>query len=58
MYLPLYCTAGPLLALGLTVAGIAATAWMIQSTTFVGSGSGPRYELYGKARRESLDDEY
>jgi hypothetical protein len=31
---------------------------MIQSTTIVGSGSGPRYELYGKARRESLDDEY
>jgi hypothetical protein len=58
MYLPLYGTAGPLLSLGLTVAGIAATAWMIQSTIVVGSGSGPRYELYGKARRESLDDEY
>ena len=58
MYLPLYGTAGPLLSLGLTVAGIAATAWMIQSTTIVGSGSGPRYELYGKARRERLDDEY
>jgi hypothetical protein len=62
MYLPLYGTAGPLLSLGLTVAGIAATAWMIQSTTMVGSGSGsgsgPRLELYGKARRESLDDEY
>ena len=58
MYLPLYGTAGPLLALGLTVAGIAATVWMIQSSTLVGSGRGPRYELYGKARRESLDDEY
>ncbi|MEP6642426.1 MAG: hypothetical protein ABJB93_11030 [Gaiellales bacterium] len=58
MYLPLYGTAGPLLSLGLTVAGIAATAWMIQSTTMAGSGAGPRYELYGKARRESLDDEY
>jgi hypothetical protein len=58
MYLPLCGTAGPLLSLGLTVAGIAATAWMIQSTTIAGSGSGPRYELYGKARRESLDDEY
>lgn len=58
MYLPLYGTAGPLLSLGLTIAGIAATAWMIQSTIVVGSGSGPRYELYGKARRESLDDEY
>jgi hypothetical protein len=60
MYLPLYGTAGPLLSLGLTIAGIAATAWMIQSTTIAGSGSGsgPRYELYGKARRERLDDEY
>jgi hypothetical protein len=58
MYLPLYGAAGPLLSLGLTVAGIAATAWIIQSTTIVGSGSGPRYELYGKARRESLDEEY
>ena len=58
MYLPLYGTAGPLLSLGLTIAGIAATAWMIQSTTIAGSGSGPRYELYGTARRERLDDEY
>lgn len=55
MYLPqLYGTAGPLLSLGLTIAGIAATAWMIQSTTIIGSGSGPRYELYGKAWRERM----
>ena len=58
MYLPLYGTAAPLLSLALTVAGIAATAWMIQSSTMIGSGRGPRYELYAKARRESLDDEY
>jgi hypothetical protein len=58
MYLPLYGAAGPLLSLGLTIAGIAVTAWMIQSTIVAGSGSGPRLELYGKARRESLDDEY
>lgn len=58
MYPPLYGTAGPLVSLGLAVAGIAATAWIIQSSTMVGSGRAPRYELYGKARRESLDDEY
>jgi hypothetical protein len=58
MYLPLYGTAGPLLSIGLTIASIAATAWIIQSTIIAGSGSGPRLELYGKARRESLDDDY
>ena len=58
MYLPLYGTAAPLLSLALTIAGIAATAWMIQSSTMIGSGRGPQYELYAKARRESVDDEY
>jgi hypothetical protein len=58
MYLPLYGAASPLVSLGLTAAGIAATAWMIQSSTGLGSGRGPRYELYGKARRQSLDDEW
>ena len=58
MYLPLYGTAGPLLSIALTFGGIAATAWMIQSSTMIGSGRGPRYELYAKARRESIDDEY
>jgi hypothetical protein len=31
---------------------------MIQSSTGIGSGRGPRYELYGKGRRESIDDEW
>jgi hypothetical protein len=57
-YLPLYGAASPFVSLGLTIAGIAATAWMIQSSTGLGSGRGPRYELYGKARRESLEDEW
>ncbi len=58
MYLPLYGAAGAFLSLGLTAAGIAASVWMIQSSTGIGSGRGPRYDLYGKARRESIDDEW
>jgi hypothetical protein len=53
----LMTTATPLVALGLTVLGIAVTAWMVGSSSDGGgSGRGPRYDLYGRARRSSLDD--
>jgi hypothetical protein len=54
--LTLMTTATPLVALGLTVLGIAVTAWMVQSSSSGGgSGRGPRYDLYGRARQTSLD---
>jgi hypothetical protein len=53
----LMTTATPLVALGLTVLGIAVTAWMVQSSsTGGGSGRGPRYDLYSRARQSSLDE--
>jgi hypothetical protein len=53
----LMTTATPLVALGLTVLGIAVTAWIVQSSSDGGGpGRGPRYDLYGRARRTSLDD--
>jgi hypothetical protein len=52
----LMTTATPLVALGLTVLGIAVTAWMVSSSSGGGSGGGPRYDLYSRARRTSLDD--
>ncbi len=53
----LMTTATPLVALGLTILGIAVTAWIVQSSSDGGgSGRGPRYDLYGRARRTSLDD--
>jgi hypothetical protein len=55
--LTLMTTATPLVALGLTVLGIAVTAWMVQSSSSGGgSGRGPRYDLYGRARQTSLDE--
>jgi hypothetical protein len=54
--LTLMTTATPLVALGLTVLGIAVTAWMVSSSSGGGSGGGPRYDLYSRARRTSLDD--
>jgi hypothetical protein len=55
--LTLMTTATPLVALGLTALGIAVTAWMVQSSSSVGgSGRGPRYDLYSRARQSSLDE--
>jgi hypothetical protein len=55
--LTLMTTATPLVALGLTVLGIAVTAWMVQSSSTGGSsGRGPRYDLYSRARQTSLDE--
>ena len=49
----LMTTATPLVALGLTMLGIAVTAWMVQSSsTGGGSGRGPRYDLYTRARQD------
>ncbi len=56
-YLPMYGVGSPLISLGATVLGVMATAWIIQSSTGSG-GHSPRYDLYGKASRQSLDDEY
>lgn len=56
--LTLMTTATPLVALAsLTALGIAVTAWMVQSSSSVGgSGRGPRYDLYSRARQSSLDE--
>jgi hypothetical protein len=55
--LTLMTTATPLVALGLTVLGIAVTAWMVQSSSDGGgAGRGPRYDLYSRARQTSLDE--
>jgi hypothetical protein len=55
--LTLMTTATPLVALGLTVLGIAVTALMVQSSSAGGgSGSGPRYDLYSRARQTTLDE--
>jgi hypothetical protein len=55
--LTLMTTATPLVALGLTVLGIAVTAWMVQSSSPGGGSSrGPRYDLYSRARQSSLDE--
>lgn len=56
-YLPMYGVGSPLISLGATVLGVVATTWIIQSSVGPG-GHGPRYDLYGKASRQSLDDEY
>ena len=48
-------TATPLVSLGLTALGIAVMAWIVQSSTG-GSGPGPDYDLYSRARRSSLDE--
>ena len=42
---------------GRRVLGVVATTWIIQSSVGPG-GHGPRDDLYGKASRQSLDDEY
>jgi hypothetical protein len=55
--LTLMMTATPLVSLGLTALGIAITAWIVQSSwAGGGSGIGPRYDLYSRARQTSLDD--
>jgi hypothetical protein len=55
--LTLMTTATPLVALGLTVLGIAVTAWIVQSSSpGGGSGRGPRYDLYSRGRQTSLDE--
>jgi hypothetical protein len=55
--LTLMTTATPLAALGLSVLGIVVTAWMVQSSSGgAGSGGGPRYDLYSRARQTSLDE--
>jgi hypothetical protein len=55
--LAVYGSMSPFLSLGLTVVGVMATVWII------GSASGPsggkrRYDLYGKASRQSLDEDW
>jgi hypothetical protein len=55
--LTLMTTATPLVGLGLSVLGIVVTAWMVQSSSGgAGSGGGPRYDLYSRARQTSLDE--
>jgi hypothetical protein len=51
-----FATASPLLGLGLTALGIVVTVWMIQSSVVGGSPRGPRYDLYSRARQNSLDE--
>ena len=55
--LTLMMTATPLIGLGLMALGIAVTAWIVQSSAGgAGSGRGPNYDLYSRARQTSLDD--
>jgi len=55
--LTLMMTATPLVSLGLTALGITVTAWMVQASAGgAGSGGGPDYDLYSRARQTSLDE--
>jgi hypothetical protein len=55
--LAVYGSMSPFLSLGLTVVGVMATVWIIGSAAGPGGGK-PRYDLYGEASRQSLDEDW
>ena len=55
--LAVYGSMSPFLSLGLTVVGVMATVWIIGSVNGPGGGK-PHYDLYGKASRQSLDEDW
>jgi hypothetical protein len=55
--LAVYGSMSPFLSLGLAVVGVMVTVWIIGSTAGPGGGK-PQYDLYGKASRQSLDEDW